>query len=232
MHLSQVSEVLGIPLKQLQDLNPQYLHNIIPAGEKQYSLCIPTDYIMSFINNEDSIFTYKDSVYLDPAKYTVSPASHSHTSYTPEAPGADYTKLIYTVKSGDNLGFISEWYSVSISDLKYWNNIRRNMIRSGQKLAIYKKKGVADKYKDINNMSFAEKQARIGKTVAAPVTVQNQTAPQSGEYIMYTVKSGDTLWDIAKKYPGVSDSDIMRLNNLSSSSKIHPGQQLKIKPKT
>ena len=48
---------------------------------------------------------------------------------------------------------------------------------------------------------------------------------------MYTVKYGDNLWDIAKKFPGVSYTNIMQLNNLSETDKIKPGQQLKIKPK-
>lgn len=233
LHLGQVAEVLGIPLKQLQDLNPQYRYDIIPAGKKTYSLCLPTEYTLSFIDYEDSIFAYNDSVFFDESKFTISPAAHSYTAYIPHAPGSDYVKLTYIVKSGDNLGYISEWYNVRISDLRYWNNIRRNLIRSGQKLTIYKHKNQASKYRDIDNLTFAQKQARIGK----PVTISNSEQivnkeDYSGEYIMYTVKSGDTLWDIAKLFPGVTDTDIMRLNNISDASKIKPGQKLKIKPKS
>ena len=143
-------------------------------------------------------------------------------------------KLYYTVKSGDNLGYISEWYHIRISDLRYWNDIRRNLIRSGQKLTIYKHKSQADKYRDIDKLTFAQKQARIGKPVSSPTpaTAQNTTPASDGEYIMYTVKSGDTLWDIAKLYPGVTDTDIMRLNNITDANKIRPGQKLKIKPKS
>jgi membrane-bound lytic murein transglycosylase D len=233
LHLSQVAEVLNIPLKQLQDLNPQYRYNIIPAGQKTYSLCLPNQYTLSFIDNEDSIFTYKDSVFFDASKLTVSPATHNRTVYIPEAPGSDYVKLIYTVKSGDNLGYISEWYNVKISDLRYWNNIRHNLIRSGQKLVIYKHKSKADKYRRIDSMTFAQKQAMIGKPTTVPTSEQNQTSVSDNtQYIMYTVKSGDTLWDIAKMFPGVTDTDIMRLNNITDASKIRPGQQLKIKPKS
>jgi len=233
LHLGQVAEVLGVPLKQLQDLNPQYRYDIIPAGEKTYSLCLPVEYILSFIDYEDSIFAYKDSIFFDASKYTVSPASYSHSSYVPKAPGSDYVKLSYTVKSGDNLGYISEWYNIRISDLRYWNNIRRNLIRSGQKLTIYKHKNQVDKYQDIDKLTFAQKQARIGKPASPSASTQNTREPApGGEYIMHTVKSGDTLWDIAKLYPGVSDTDIMRLNNITDVNKIKPGQKLKIKPKS
>ena len=58
-----------------------------------------------------------------------------------------------------------------------------------------------------------------------------QTAPSDGvkEYTSYTVKRGDRLWNIAKKYlgKGTRYTEIMELNGLKS-DKIHPGQVLKI----
>ena len=107
------------------------------------------------------------------------------------------------------------------------------MIHSGQKLSIYKHKNVADKYKSINNMTFAQKQAMDGKIVTS-VQSNTSSAAYSGndnDYVLYTVKSGDTIWDIAKQFPGITDTDIMRLNNLSDASKIKPGQKLRIKPR-
>ena len=47
------------------------------------------------------------------------------------------------------------------------------------------------------------------------------------EFIAYTVKSGDSLYSIAKKYPGVSTKDLQQANGLSGSD-IRPGQVLKI----
>lgn len=234
LHLEQVSEVLQIPLKEIRDLNPQYRNDIIPAVNKTYTLSLPDEYTLKFIDLEDSIYAYKDSIYFDPSKNVISPKSGSHyASYTPQAPGKDYVPLSYTVKSGDNLGFIAEWYHVRLSDLRYWNNIHRDIIRSGQKLTIYKHKDQAGKYEDINSLSFAQKQARIGKTVT-PAGSSSYVPPvdDNREYVMYTVQSGDTLWDIAKKYSGVTETDIIRLNNLKDGDKIRPGQKLRIKPKS
>jgi membrane-bound lytic murein transglycosylase D len=149
----------------------------------------------------------------------------------PKAPGAGYVKLKYVVKSGDNLGYIASWYNVRVSELKYWNNIRRNMIRAGQKLTIYKHKSKANKYKKIDGMSFAEKQKMIGKPVSSEPSKPAAPIKDSGNYVMYTVKYGDNLWEIAKKFQGVSYTDLMKLNNLSENDKIKPGQQIKIKPK-
>lgn len=43
----------------------------------------------------------------------------------------------------------------------------------------------------------------------------------------YKVQSGDSLYSIAKKYPGVSTDDLQRANRLTSAD-IRPGQVLKI----
>jgi membrane-bound lytic murein transglycosylase D len=232
LHFKQVSDVLGVPLQEIRDLNPQYRNDIIPAGRKTYSLSLPADYTLSFIDYEDSIFHYQDSILFDPGKITTTPASHDYASFVPEAPGEDFVKLTYTVKSGDNVGFISEWYDVRVSDINYWNNIRRNMIRSGQKITIYKHKNKATNYKGIDKMTFAEKQAMVGKPVASAQPASSGQASINSNFVYYKVQWGDTLWDIAKKYPGVTDTEIMRLNNITDASKIKPGQTLKIKPKS
>jgi membrane-bound lytic murein transglycosylase D len=86
----------------------------------------------------------------------------------------------------------------------------------------------------MNKMSFAEKQKTIGKTTAsAPLVAKTGQLPtqkvaNNDNYVYYTVKQGDTLWEIARDYPGVSESDIMKLNNLGYADKIQPGQKLKI----
>jgi membrane-bound lytic murein transglycosylase D len=206
------------------------------------------EYSASFIDFQDSIFAYKDSVYFDPAKKVASPQRYS-ASQRVDLPADKYDKLYYTVQSGDNVGYIADWYDVRASDLRYWNNISRDIIRGGQKLVIYKPKGKSAHYEELNNMSFAQKQQFAGRPLSSgvsppPASVKISSGSVSGSgsasasggsppgaYITYTVKSGDTLWEIAKKYPGVSETDIARINNMGSSSKIRPGQVLRIKPK-
>jgi len=235
LHLKQVSEVMGIPVDQLRDLNPQFKYDIIPGDSKAYALRIPQKQSMRFIELQDSIFAWKDSVFFNKDNVIISPTTK--TTYLADLPADKYTKLIYTVKSGDNLGFISTWYNVQLSDIRYWNNIRQNLIRSGQKLVIYVPNAKASKYRDIENLSFEEKQARVGKPVTNPVIAKTEAVSQPAvysnpnDYITYTVRSGDTLWEIAKKFQGVSDTDIARLNNLTNGDSIKPGQVIKIKKK-
>jgi membrane-bound lytic murein transglycosylase D len=230
LHLKQVSEVLNIPLNQLRDLNPQYKADIVPGDSREYILRIPAVQAMRFIEYQDSIFAYKDSLFFSNVNMIVNPTARNYSA--PVMPSDKYTRLIYEVKPNDNLGYISMWYDVRISDIRYWNNIRSNTIRAGQKLSIYVPNGQANKYASINKLSFAEKQKRIGKEVAS-ASSNNKAEPidENAEYIYYQVKSGDSLWEIAKKYPGVSDAEISKLNNLKYGETINPGQMLKIKKK-
>ncbi|MBN2481903.1 MAG: transglycosylase SLT domain-containing protein [Bacteroidales bacterium] len=235
LHLAQVSEVLGIPMQLLRDMNPQYLTDIIPFAGKPFSLMLPLEQTSRFIDFEDTIFAYKDSVYFNPERLTINPTT-ANAQASGEPPPVNSTKFTYTVKAGDNLGFISMWYNVRTSDLRYWNNISGNLIRTGQKLAIYVPNSSASRYSDINDLSFAEKQARIGKAVTTGNPVQEQNVPDlrgsNDTYILYTVKQGDTIWDIAKEYPGITETDIMQLNNISDAGRIQVGQILRIKPKS
>jgi D-alanyl-D-alanine carboxypeptidase (penicillin-binding protein 5/6) len=49
------------------------------------------------------------------------------------------------------------------------------------------------------------------------------------KYVYHTVQPGDTLWDIARKYKGISPEDIRKTNNLGNANSIKPGTRLKIK---
>ena len=108
----------------------------------------------------------------------------------------------------------------------------RSTIRIGQKLAVYVDPGKAERYSKVNTMSFAEKQRLEGKSVSPAPVAAAVPAAADGDYEVYTVRNGDTVWDIAKKYSGVSATDIMSLNNLSDASRIKVGQKLRIRKKS
>jgi len=227
LHLCQVADVLHIPLQQLRDMNPQYRRDIIPGSIRPFTLVLPLQYTGKFIDFQDSIFTYKDSIYFDPSRKILAP---QYTRYNPPPPKG-CVKIYYTVKQGDNLGFISEWFHVRISDLRYWNHIRHNMIRVGQRLAVYVPKSKVSYYKKFNHYSFAEKQRLSGNSAIQPKGVK-QGQPLDEHYEYYRVRRGDTIWEIARKYDGVTENDILKLNNLSRRDKIRPGQHLKIRRKS
>lgn len=111
------------------------------------------------------------------------------------------TKLIHKVKSGDVLGKIAQRYNVRIADLRKWNGIRGNMIRVGERLDVWVSAGQTT---SIN--SALAKQSLDGKE-------------------MYLVQPGDTLWDISRRFEGLTIARIKELNNLKN-NEIKPGQKL------
>jgi membrane-bound lytic murein transglycosylase D len=199
LHFDQVTHFTGIPKKELQDLNPQYLHDIVPGVEREYILRIPYNYTGKFVDNEDSIYTYKDSLYFSPATL----------KKIKESGSTNAQRITHKVKSGETLSHIALKYGVKVKDIQRWNGVKNN-IRIGQKLVIYKGGGPA-----------ASAKSSSGSSKAKTTT--------SGGYVIYTVQSGDNLWDIAKKFPGVSAQNIMDLNGMNKGSKIYPGMKLKIK---
>lgn len=201
LHLEQVSHVLGIPLKTLRDLNPQYKVDIIPAKQKQLSLKLPLEAVGPFIDRQEEIIAYKDSVYFNPNN-VVSPSRYT-ASYQHNVPSGSQ-RITYRVKDGDVLGTIAERHGVSVSQLRGWNNIRGSLIRVGQNLTIY-----------------------VPAQRASQVSAPEGADPN---FIYHRVQRGDTLWDIARQYPGVSTADLKKINNLST-DRLIPGQTIKIKPK-
>jgi membrane-bound lytic murein transglycosylase D len=228
IHLSQISAVMGISLDELKALNPQYRTGLIPGSSKPFALTLPMNHLGDFIDLNDTIRNYKPDVYLSRINTTASPVRSAYIP--PDIKGK--TKLIYTVKEGDNLGFISEWYDVGLSELRYWNNIYRNTIRIGQKLNVFVDPSRSEYYSKVNNMTFAEKQLREGKNLPENSISRSTVANADGNFVTYTVKYGDTIWDIVKLFENVSTTDVLQLNNISDPGKIQVGQVLKIKKKS
>ena len=195
LHFEQIAHYTGASIEELRTHNPQYLHDIIPGTEKEYILQLPYQFTGAFIDHEDEIYAYNDSVYFSPAALKKIQQS------------AEPSKIIHRVKRGETLSHIALRYGVSVKNIQRWNGIGTR-IREGQRLAIY------------TNGSGPSAKSSSGGKVSTSV---------SNGYVMYTVRSGDNLWNIAKKFSGVSVSDIQRLNGLSKNSKIYPGKKLKIK---
>ncbi len=116
-------------------------------------------------------------------------------------------RIRYRVRSGDYLGKISRIYGVRVSDIKRWNGLRSNDLRIGQRLTIYPRKPV------------------VQQPVAS--AKPKKSKPITGEVIIYTVKSGDSLWSISQKFSGVSIQNIKDWNGISGSN-LKPGMKLKI----
>lgn len=199
LNFSQISDVIGIPGEELQNLNPQYIREIIPGNEGMCVLKLPYNYTNAFIDNQDSLYTHKSSV-MASGKILEGPSEGSGE------------RIAYKVKSGDYLGRIASRYGVTVKQLQQWNNLRGTNLRIGQTLYIYR--------------GGAKPAASSGGGNASSQASSPSSSSSSGDYTTYTVKSGDSLYKIAQKYPGVTVNDIMRINSISSN--IKPGMKIKI----
>jgi membrane-bound lytic murein transglycosylase D len=141
----------------------------------------------------------------------------------------------HVVRKGEVPGVIAQRYGVSLSDLREWNNIRGNQIYPGQKLVIRKtmKTPASASQPAMASAQEAKEKAPSSASVQPknePAKVANPSGATGDQY--HVVRSGDTLWDIARLYPGVSANDIIRANVGVSSKSLKPGQKLKIPPQS
>ena len=113
-------------------------------------------------------------------------------------------RIRYKVKNGDYLGIIADRHGVSVSKLKQWNGLKSSNISIGQRLTIYPRR-------------FPPATKKLTK----------KTFPK-GDYTVYIVKKGDSLWSIAQKYPKISTQQIKDWNNIWNSKQLKPGTKLKI----
>ena len=223
LHFEQVAKLMDISVEQIRDLNPQYRSDIVPAGfGKSYALQVPYNHVGEFIDKQDTIFAYNRTTYFNDSDRTADPKNRFKKYAHAHAVPSNKAKLVYTVKSGDVIGKIAEKFNVRLSDLKYWNGMTKDRINIGQKLTVYVPNNKVDYYKSKVDAKYAG--------VAANAEVEAEPLTE-GEFFYYTIKRGENLWSIAKKYPGVSNRDIMKWNGLTdrSAKNLKPGQKLKIK---
>lgn len=113
----------------------------------------------------------------------------------------------HRVRRGETLSHIARKYRTSISKIARLNRIRNSSrIRVGQRLKVPLRRPVA---------SFNS----TGST-------RPQVAAYAGDLLAYRVRTGDTLWSIARKY-NTSVTRIKRINKLSNNH-LRAGQILQI----
>ena len=219
LHFEQINGVVGVPVDVLQNLNPQYIHDIIPGNDHPYILKLPYNWTGPFMDaNRDSLYAFKADSLLSHTKVlqdkgsgkSTGKSSGKSTGSKTSGSSNNQQRIAYKVKSGDYLGKIASKYGVSVNQLKSWNNLRSNNIQIGQTLYIYK---------------------NGGPTISQGSTGGSKSSSSSKpKTVIYTVKSGDTLFKIAQKYPGVSADDIKKANGLKTDA-IRAGQKLTIPTK-
>ena len=131
LHLQQVSENLYISMDELRRLNPQYSRDILPGGSA-YALCLPSDKVGLFIDQQDSIIAYKADSLINNRRAEIDMAKVTSINGAYRVNGVTY----YKIKRGDTLGAIAKRFHCTVKQLKQWNNLKNDNIREGKKLKI------------------------------------------------------------------------------------------------
>ena len=203
VHLPTLASLLNLCDEDLLDINTGLRYDAFPDLNHSYPLRLPMQVMDEFQQNRVALLDSAGSV--DKSKVVAMARNIPGSTY-----GKD--KIVYRVRSGDVLGKIASRYNVKTSDLKAWNNLSGDMIRIGQKLDIYLKPG-------------AYKPSTKQPTPTTPKKEPEIIVADGSK--LYTVQPGDTLWEISKKFNGLSIERIKELNNLTSDA-IKPGQKLKV----
>ncbi|MDH5398560.1 MAG: LysM peptidoglycan-binding domain-containing protein [Cyclobacteriaceae bacterium] len=204
LHLGTLAQQLNLCPEELEVLNPGLRWNAFPDSEKLYPVRIPIQSVDQLKANRLAILDSAGQI--DKKKIQYLAGNYEGSTY-------GKNKIVYRVRSGDVLGKIASRHKVKVADLKRWNNLHSDMIRVGQRLDIWLKPG-----------AYVPKTPVVAKStqpVPTPVTVDGNGIKT------YIVQPGDTLWDISKKFNGLSIEKIKKLNGLNSDN-IKPGQTLKI----
>jgi membrane-bound lytic murein transglycosylase D len=245
LNFEQLSAIMNISVEELRLLNPQYRRDVVPARpDKPYLLKLPTEAISAFIDNETQIFAYNRDKYF-PNNQLI-PLKGRVRGTKSATPIEGMRELTHVVKSGDNLGAIAAKYRVSVNDLKEWNTFRKKTLQIGQQITVYVpgkslkgKVAVLDKPKEeapvlATTTATAKTETPVSSSavaIAATSAEETESTP-SGEYIIYTVQGGDSLFTIAKKFPGITDADIRAVNKIRNVRSLYIGQQIKIPKRT
>lgn len=149
----------------------------------------------------------------------------SRTSQVQAPPNT--SSVSYTVKSGDTIGHIAEWFDVRAWQLRAWNSIS-NTIRVGQQLTVHVPNSKTAYFQQIDDLAFSKKQELERKQRSGENIFTGQFAESSSNNgsTNYTVRRNETLGGIARRH-SVSVAAIQQANNLNGTT-IYAGQTLTI----
>ncbi|SHI49126.1 lytic transglycosylase domain-containing protein [Pseudozobellia thermophila] len=193
----QISELLEVSKEELMVLNPSYKLNVIPYIEGK-------THALRLPKDVIGKFVANEEAIYEHVKKEL----ESKESPLPQlVKQAEQNQIRYKVRSGDYLGKIAERYGVGVSQIKRWNGLRSNNLRVGQRLTIFPRRNP-------------------GAAVASSATTSSSQSFPPGTKT-HTVRSGDSLWTISRKYPGITVENLRKWNGISGKN-LKPGTKLKL----
>lgn len=202
VNLVALSKHLQVDVKHLVQLNPTLRKPVTPENVP-FVLNLPTE--------AADRFRRERSCFLDSCMGL--PLADSESGFRTR--GRNTTtleghRLTHRIRRRETLTEIAKDYHVALSDLKHWNHLRSGRVRQGQVLVIYSKSR-HHKVKEADEEAVAKHQPKHSKADKDAQT--------------HEVQPGDTLWNISKRYEGLTVEKLIQLNNLKDKN-LKPGQKL------
>ncbi len=218
MDLELLAKELNMCYEDLKALNPELRKGIVPYFVRDYKLCLPANRAKIFRQNEPEILASVRGY------GKAHPSSVSERTYANNGKSAEKKantvltdtkrKVLYKVKLGDTLNGLAGEFKTNIASIKYWNALASTDIKENQELVIWA------------NTTVPGYKLSAGSTKTTVATASHTA--QGTKF--HVVRPGDTLWEIANKYPGVSVAQIRQLNGLAS-DRLKIGQKIIVKNK-
>ncbi len=263
VHFDQISKVLAIPVDELRVLNPQFRSDVIPgSAERPYTLALPSQQIHAYLMSENDIREYEKEKYQ--RRLTAQPGDKPSAAVAAQIesePSVDESESVigasgdadrmaanngkahtitHKVEPGESLAEVAKKYDVTPEQIKNWNNLRRNALRTGQLLRITTTVGGEDMAENTSPRSSqwqetsvdnsehttsSAKSSAKASTKQQPAKTKNTTPATSS----HKIKSGESLSSISRKY-GVSIEELKRANGMKNDN-LRAGETLTIPAK-
>ena len=227
MTFKQISELLDVPIAQLQVLNPSYKLNVVPFYHDQtYFLRLPQDKVALFTSNEGKIYAYaqheknkKEKPFMLAKAPVVKDSLKANTTADVALKSA-----WHKVKKGENLASIALKYGVTIADIKQTNQLKGNAVAYGKILKI---NTIPTVLKDVKPDA---KNAMVKNTALADAksTKDDRTTDVAVVAATHVVSKGDNLNSIAKKN-NMTVAELQKINGLTSTA-LKTGMVLQVNP--
>lgn len=229
MTFKQISDLLDVPVAELQFLNPSYKREEVPyiTGENHY-LRLPVNKVAVFTSNEDKIYAFvKYEADKRERPYESMLASRNSNS---SEDGTVSRLKFHKVRKGESLSEISNRYGITMTELKKWNHLRSSKAPLGRKLKIYTiEEAVASNNKRMVKPDTVSVKEPTTTAIASnsPKMYKEEKVVSYKDVVKYhKVKRGDNLGEISDKY-GVTVAEVKKWNHIKGSN-IVPGKSLKI----
>jgi len=230
-----LSRLIDMPLDDIRFLNGAYKLNEIPDNGNKNYLVLPLNMLGLFLSNEDLVYEQSKTAQWRPELLA------SSSTVAPDGKIAQITWDVvwktHKVKSKETLNSVAERYGVSASEIKKWNKLKSSSLKKGQNLKV-QTRVQRTIYVDDNKTSTPvntpepaepddedcyqqEAKKNLTETVTKPLELTSEKS-------FHSVRSGENLTEIAKKYHTTVDK-ILTLNTGLKASRIQAGQKIRVK---